>query len=394
MQKPAPELEEGLLILDHLATWGPLTTNLQGERLAELQNLLVGQIPDISHHFASVASHRRWLRAVMELWKLVSPENRARKEGLKYVLEHRVREHDLSKFTPNEALGYHFKWFAFNSTLLTEGEKEALWQAALQSHYGSNDHHPQFWAVNPIPVGKLKQQPTMTSTALLESVLDMLACRLERELVPGGGAKTMMHPKELMAIPQSFLERFPPEERRQVNQYLVDWAEALNTEVSECLIANLSLDAWQSRYGIYFLDDDEDEEEVEAHWRGDYEALKIAAVVVVEDLVEDVDLDPWLIEASRLGDPLLSAQEIDLIEPEDLLFGDEDEDEVSALCPDCADKVTDWLLSSGETTTTTTTTEVVDHDDDDEDVARLISDAAVKLTTEEHMSTRTEHFKQ
>ena len=61
---------------------------------------------DISDHFANVAQHRYYVRAAYELWELSAPELAPAEEPLKSQVEARVKVHDLSKYLPEEILGY------------------------------------------------------------------------------------------------------------------------------------------------------------------------------------------------------------------------------------------------------------------------------------------------
>ena len=105
-------------------------------------------------------------------------------ETLKADLEVRVRAHDLSEYWPEESLGYYLRWCCVQEPL--SRETQMLWTTALAHHYKKNNHHPEFFS----RYGLLEADSlsSMSEGALLEAVLDSVACRMQRVLKNNGGA--------------------------------------------------------------------------------------------------------------------------------------------------------------------------------------------------------------
>jgi hypothetical protein len=330
MEQAPPTLEEGMLILDHLSDH-VLTANLDAQQVLEFRQLLVTQTPDLSHHFADVVMHRRWVQAVFELWELVSPEEEPAKTALSHLLRRRVQEHDLSKFSAHEALGYHYLFHAKSAPrALSFPTKEALWEKALDHHYRGNDHHPQYWFKYRCPTHDSRSQGTMPWPALVESVLDMVASRLQRSL----SDQHMICPEQLMAVPQQFLTRYD-QQKIEVNKYLFDWG----TKLSDLLrwihgpgatVLGAPLQAWQDRYGILFEDRDavSNPDGSANPWEEDWQTvvdIAYATSVVTEFETECENNSLTAEELAGVEENMLlypSANEVDLIEPEDLLCSD------------------------------------------------------------------------
>ena len=80
-----------------------------------------------------------------------------------------------------------------------------LWEAALAHHYRHNPHHPQH-----------DPERRMSLSHLEESVVDMLACRWEREL----GGEDEADVEEIADVAEVYLERYLPEDKELVREIL------------------------------------------------------------------------------------------------------------------------------------------------------------------------------
>lgn len=101
----------------------------------------------------------------------------------------RVADHDLSKFSVNEFPQYRMYFYPDEH----ESKADANFAEAWEHHYTHNDHHPEYWIKNGIPM-------EMSKTAIAEMILDWEA--MSRNF--GGNPRTWfetakksipMHPK-------------------------------------------------------------------------------------------------------------------------------------------------------------------------------------------------------
>jgi hypothetical protein len=134
----------------------------------------------MSHHFQIVATHRRWVQAVFDLRYVTMKGSGYYTDAELSKVKDRVNVHDLSKYMPEEALGYYMRW-VYPHPAPTEDP----WDDSLGHHYCLNDHHLEYYGLQGDELIGLSgvQKWEMLDKALLEFVLDMLACKLERELV-------------------------------------------------------------------------------------------------------------------------------------------------------------------------------------------------------------------
>jgi hypothetical protein len=192
---------------------------------------------------------------MFELWKIVSPAEGSQKKVLEYILEGRCKHHDLGKFSPAEVLGYYYK-FVYDvpeAGLITDTQtiQSQFWAQALNHHYCENDHHPYYWSLCSFP--NVQKNARMPKAAMLESVFDMLACRVQRNLRALSDDKVVeVCPEQLMSIPQKYLEKFDGQ-IDEINLYLFDWIINLNDLMSEASEIWTALVKWQSDKGIFLL---------------------------------------------------------------------------------------------------------------------------------------------
>jgi len=114
------------------------------------------------------------------------------------VTEIQILQHDSSKYSFLELVGYTCRW--------VWGMESPLWEEALAHHYSNNPHHPQYW-----------QGQRMPLTYLEESIIDMLGCAWERQL--GGGEEVLL--SAMATIENKFLMRYQEQDRELVKKYLV-----------------------------------------------------------------------------------------------------------------------------------------------------------------------------
>lgn len=165
-------------------------------------------VPKIRRHFAQTISHRHWLYNAFTLIRdSLKPHEQVE-------LHRRILSHDLSKFSVIEAKGYALKFGGKKNAELTSGRDVAAWIAALEHHYKVSDHHPQH------NVGQ-----DMPHYARLESVVDMLGCRLQRNL----SGQPNVTPSDIFNVPAVFLDRYTTVDKKLVTCHLKRWSNDVLT---------------------------------------------------------------------------------------------------------------------------------------------------------------------
>ena len=162
-------------------------------------------LPLVIKHFHQALTHRKWIYHAF----LLVDAGACFLQPLHAILKERILKHDLSKFSAEEVLGYALKFGGGTKDL--EGEDKVTWEGSLSHHLCHNDHHPQFYC------GK-----DMQDHALFESMLDMLACRMERDI---SCENTSV--KNIFAIPDMYLLRYSKTDRKRVSAYLRSWCESV-----------------------------------------------------------------------------------------------------------------------------------------------------------------------
>ncbi|OWF39249.1 hypothetical protein KP79_PYT20744 [Mizuhopecten yessoensis] len=136
---------------------------------------------NIQKHFEITDSHKFWVEKSFQRLRKFVPN----------MTENDAKVHDLSKYDFVQAVGYTAKW-VHN---LEWGNP--IWQAALNDHYKRESHHPQFF-----------NNERMTRKDLEESLVDMVACRWERDLKGDEEAKSF----DLVNFDAKFLQRYVKED--------------------------------------------------------------------------------------------------------------------------------------------------------------------------------------
>ena len=183
-------------VVDNVWTWEQrrdAETALQSRDADSLLYRILYDDYKMSEHYAQTDSHRKFIGLSYER---LEPFLRA-------VTKEAADNHDLTKYDLVEAVGYTQRWVH-----LRESDH---WLWALGNHYGVQAHHPQYFILGKTGLGR------MSTDGLQESLVDMVACRWEREL---GGRPDVTY-KELMDIAPGFLDRYQPEDKAAV-QMLID----------------------------------------------------------------------------------------------------------------------------------------------------------------------------
>ncbi|KAK3106134.1 hypothetical protein FSP39_013420 [Pinctada imbricata] len=150
-------------------------------------NLLVQNFK-IKEHFSQVCSHRKFVKKSFERLK----------KYLTHMKADDAEKHDLTKFTMAQAVGYTARW--------VHGVDNKAWQSALEHHYCNEPHHPQYYGHG----GRMEMR------YLEESLVDMAACRWERQL---GGAEDAQT-RDLVTFNPVFLKRYHDEDREIIEDLI------------------------------------------------------------------------------------------------------------------------------------------------------------------------------
>ena len=163
----------------------------------------------IFNHFKQTLEHRKWLYYT---WVLLSDSFN---ESEAKCIDKLIMKHDLSKFSAVEAVGYGWKFGRLKSSKpLKNSDHLAMWESALKHHYANNPHHPQYHSNQDMP-----------THYLLESIIDMLGCRLQRNLAGRSDLKV----EDIFKIPDTYLERYTEADRHRVKTYLSQWERDITT---------------------------------------------------------------------------------------------------------------------------------------------------------------------
>ena len=158
----------------------------------------------IINHMRQTVEHRKWLYYA---FVLVADSFTYRDREKLHEL---VLNHDLSKFSATEAIGYGYKFGRknVNSVELKNPKHIAMWEDALKHHHINNAHHPEHTPHCPL-----------SFFVLIESVLDLLACRMGKKLA----GKLDSTPNDIFDIPPMYIERYVPNDRERIKDLLSTW---------------------------------------------------------------------------------------------------------------------------------------------------------------------------
>ena len=154
---------------------------------------------NVQQHFVITLSHKRFIKK-----SFLRFQDYFESMGLK---EEQINKHDDSKLTSFlEIIGYTQRWIW--------NEKTEIWNEAWRHHFTSNSHHPEYYT--DLDGKQENVQSDMEHFDLMESVIDMIACRWERQLEGKEDVKN----EQLLQIGDYFLNRYTNNDRGRVKKLL------------------------------------------------------------------------------------------------------------------------------------------------------------------------------
>ena len=150
---------------------------------------------NVRNHFIVTLNHKRFIRKSFLRFKTYF-------ESLGLKLED-IDKHDDSKLTSFlEIIGYTQRWIWKIKT--------DAWEDAWKHHYTANPHHPEYYLH--VDENGETFQDNMRYLDLVESVIDMVACRWERQLK---GREDVTN-DELLYIEEFYFTRYTASDRIKV----------------------------------------------------------------------------------------------------------------------------------------------------------------------------------
>ena len=156
----------------------------------------------IDTHIKQTLEHRKWMYYA---FILISESLTARDREKVHQL---VLHHDLSKFSAVEIIGYSLKFSQKEGKELKKASHITRWELALQHHYQNNAHHPQH-----------RSDGRMTTLSLIESIIDILACRMAVNLAGHAESTT----EDIFNVPTTSLNGYTESDEKKVTFYLKSW---------------------------------------------------------------------------------------------------------------------------------------------------------------------------
>lgn len=222
------EFWKQILAPDHLETLEDFADQ-QTKEVTERQNT---KRIDISVHFEQVSSHRAYVQFVAKLFEIAATMDHYRHKELYHEFykdwevsggKTKIIEHDLCKIDPHELFGYFMQWGLTEecneTNKLVQVKQqvsewtEIMWKNALKHHYITSSHHPEYY-----------EGGYMRNVDLCESVIDMLACNLQRSLCE----ETEVSAADMVLISPRFLKRYNEHDRKLVIRLLCLFGKALD----------------------------------------------------------------------------------------------------------------------------------------------------------------------
>ncbi|XP_052276190.1 uncharacterized protein LOC127875281 isoform X2 [Dreissena polymorpha] len=200
-------------------------------------------------HLRTVVSHRRWLDKCYQLCVKIGVK-------LSDNMKDHILRHDLSKFSPMEALGYAvmFGDGSVGFRKLETLEEQTEWDLALKHHYAHNCHHPEYFRQDRqggVSVVQDRRESMENdsdgSLHLDESILDMMAARGERELKHDH----VISIQKLLDMPVQYLRRYTDADRKYVTQTMVAWSEKARNFMSVEGNAHIFDGLFDERHVVY-----------------------------------------------------------------------------------------------------------------------------------------------
>ena len=179
-------------------------------------------------HLRTATSHRKWLRMSLQFCQMI---------GVNFSgdMQELIRKHDLSKYTPEEVLGYAvmFGEGQVNQKQLDPPEKTE-WDLSLEHHYIHNPHHPEYFYVKQSD-GKrekfdiIEAVPDKGQLYMEESLIDMLASRGERNLKDDPTISV----GKWLDIDERYMVRYAEGDKKFVMELLDKWTKAAKAFVED-----------------------------------------------------------------------------------------------------------------------------------------------------------------
>lgn len=221
-----PKIAESVKCLHYLSQFYPKENTINDE--SKINNICkIFKNLGIHKHFSQVASHRYWIQQVYKMLIICGCISETELPQIN------IDRHDLSKYSFNEAIGYSLMFICKSTSQDLSEKQKKIWDASLQSHFKNNPHHPQH-------ADQLKQYKY-----LLESIIDMLACKLERDYTN----KTIIYAQEYFDISDKFTERYTLKDKIRVNELLKEWKHQVSFNI---FITNQNLRIWQKSINKIF----------------------------------------------------------------------------------------------------------------------------------------------
>jgi hypothetical protein len=207
---PKPQNEELKVCQNYL--YGLEKADMNDGDVQNALSMLI--LNNIGRHFDIVARHRYWVKCSYELAKSSNFLKCADE------LEERINIHDIEKYGPDEALGYSIMFGMDGKFRKLDGEDKQIWECSLEHHLKNHSHHPEYHNDSPMPVIDLE-----------ESLIDMLGCRLERDLKP---YYYSLNPGKILDIPYLYLKRYRVlDDKIRIKSYIYDWKEGLEVILTD-----------------------------------------------------------------------------------------------------------------------------------------------------------------
>ena len=173
---------------------------------------------NVPGHLEIATSHRKWLKLTFELLERIGVRFSKKMNQL-------ILDHDLSKYSHFEVLGYAIMFGDGNgwkdaNTLIDEEKIE--WHSALNHHFETNAHHPEFFYTKMSDGTRDKSKYILFQNnnglngidCIDESLIDMLACSAQRKMCNEEKFSIF----KWLDIDDKFLERYSSLDRQFVNE--------------------------------------------------------------------------------------------------------------------------------------------------------------------------------
>lgn len=184
---------------------------------------------NVGRHFNSVATHRVWVGLVYELLQI------AESHFLEDCLRDKIQKHDLSRYGAKEVLGHSIMFGQTGTWRSLCGIEQEVWVKSTVNHYKANPHHPQYYGDLTMPIADLEQ-----------SIIDMLACRFQRDLK----SLTFLTAGTIMDIPGICLTRYKPKDQVMVINIISNWSASIQNLIMYPTENQLDLlQHWQNKAG-------------------------------------------------------------------------------------------------------------------------------------------------